>query len=991
MIGKTIGQYEITAALGKGGMGVVYQATDTKIDRTVALKFLPEDLTRDEEAKIRFLREARTAGQLDHPNVCTIHDIAETDAGQMYLVMACYPGGSLEERMKAGGLGQDESLEIIGQIAAGLDAAHAAGIVHRDIKPGNILFSADGLVKIVDFGLAKLGDQTKVTQTGTTLGTGSYMAPEQASGEEAGPAADIWSLAVVAYEMLTGERPFQGDFLPAVVYAIVHTEPEQPSHLNSGLSPSIDAALLKGLVKNPEDRFARATELWEGLTGQRVVSTRGTPRALRPPVAEKTLVVRRTFLQRLGLVLLAAAVVLAGYVGWNRLQDDGPLSPLPHGPDRSRTLAILPFSYQGDEAHQELAGQVRRLLADRLGFKGDLYLVAGDSLEAYLTEGEKEGWQGESLSRTTRRLEADLVLGGKVIVIGDGLQVVLKVETAEGKAGTVNGQIYPVGEILDYADRLALKSIRFFYPDPWAELIRMQATISENWEALSYFIGAEMDRRYAAFGPWNEDINASLQSDSTSALAHFNKVHLALWGEDERLTLAEARAAQRHAEALPQEGQDLIEAMNLFLDNEMDQAENILNRTLLTRPEFLDAWLALGYIGWDSNPLRGRNLLETMPAFEQAANLDPQNRAIQIYRVFLWTLSGNYQALEKYFTRPGGRGIAPQDQALLAFLTDDFARQEALVDSLDLSSIYIQQAIVLNWPDNYQSKLRYLQHLHDNIDNPLLKGWAREIMAQTRAGLGQWKQARADFAALPAKQQPWRLTYEALLMAMPFTECPPEEIQEQIAKLKAWRPRANASLEEDAFGLVGSRYNPDFALHPHMKEFALGMLQMRLGDQAAARAALGRFRALTVETRSRPMIKELELSLEGWIAYRAGDAQATLDILADAAQYTLTDMGYSGLHDRPFQRYLRALALADVGRLDEAIPWLVNIDQKSERNMAYVVPAYRRLGEIHAQRGDPASALKYFEKFLFWYQDCDDRYRSQVEEVEAKAAGLTAG
>ncbi len=225
MIGKTIGHFKITAELGKGGMGVVYRARDTTLDRDVALKFLPPHLTADPEARARFIHEAKAASSLQHPAICTIHEIGETEQGQTYLVMPCYEGETLEERLKRGKLPVDEAVSIFRQVAQGLVAAHEKGIVHRDVKPANIFLTEKGQAVILDFGLAKLAGQTQLTQEGSTLGTIAYMSPEQARGDEAGPESDFWSLGAVLYEMLTGEKPFSGEHPQAVMYAIGHAEP----------------------------------------------------------------------------------------------------------------------------------------------------------------------------------------------------------------------------------------------------------------------------------------------------------------------------------------------------------------------------------------------------------------------------------------------------------------------------------------------------------------------------------------------------------------------------------------------------------------------------------------------------------------------------------------------------------------------------------------------------------------------------------------------
>ena len=201
--GSTLGPYTITAELGHGGMGVVYTAQDPRLKRHVAIKLLTADLTRDETAKQRFLQEAQAASALDHPNICTIHEINETEDGQLYLVMAYYEGETLKERIDRGPLALDEVVDIATQIGQGLAEAHTAGIVHRDIKPANLLLAKGGVVKILDFGLAKLAGTEGITQTGTTVGTVAYMSPEQARGEEVDQRTDIWSLGVVLYEMLS--------------------------------------------------------------------------------------------------------------------------------------------------------------------------------------------------------------------------------------------------------------------------------------------------------------------------------------------------------------------------------------------------------------------------------------------------------------------------------------------------------------------------------------------------------------------------------------------------------------------------------------------------------------------------------------------------------------------------------------------------------------------------------------------------------------------
>jgi serine/threonine protein kinase len=265
MIEKTIFHYKILEKLGGGGMGIVYKAQDLKLDRLVALKFLPPDLTRDEEAKERFIHEAKAASALQHNNICSIHDIDETTDGQMFMVMDCYEGETLKDRIGRGPLKIEDTLDLAIQIAGGLQEAHEKGIVHRDIKPANIHISKDGVVKILDFGLAKLGGQTKLTKTGSILGTAAYMSPEQARGQNVDHRTDLWSLGVVLYEMLTGKLPFRGEYEAALLYSIVHEEPQAMSDFRKDIPDNLASAISKTLRKDPHQRYVTARELLNDL------------------------------------------------------------------------------------------------------------------------------------------------------------------------------------------------------------------------------------------------------------------------------------------------------------------------------------------------------------------------------------------------------------------------------------------------------------------------------------------------------------------------------------------------------------------------------------------------------------------------------------------------------------------------------------------------------------------------------------------------------
>lgn len=258
--GGTVLHYEILDKLGSGGMGVVYKARDSRLGRIVTLKFLSTHLLTSDEAKQRFMIEAQAAASLDHPNLCTIHEIGETDDGRLYIAMAFYDGETLQRRIGRGRINLVEALDITAQVCRGLACAAERNIIHRDIKPANLILTADGVVKIVDFGLAKRSDGA-LTQTGARMGTVAYMSPEQTRGEAVDQRADVWSVGVVLYEMLTGKKPFRGGSDQAVIHSILSEALVAPEEVIPGLPPSVNGMVVRALNKEPTLRYPDAVTL----------------------------------------------------------------------------------------------------------------------------------------------------------------------------------------------------------------------------------------------------------------------------------------------------------------------------------------------------------------------------------------------------------------------------------------------------------------------------------------------------------------------------------------------------------------------------------------------------------------------------------------------------------------------------------------------------------------------------------------------------------
>ena len=349
--GQSVAQYRVEDVLGSGGMGVVYRARDTRLARDVALKFLPPELNRDARAKARFVAEAQAASALDHPNICTIHEIGETEAGQSYIAMAFCPGRTLADTLADGPLPAEEVTDLGAQIARGLARAHEMGVVHRDVKPANVIVSPRGQARIVDFGVAKVAD-ADLTSAGQTVGTIAYMSPEQSNGAAVDGRSDVWALGVVLYQALTGAKPFRGAYPQAVVFSILHEDPEPVSALAPDAPPGLAAIIERCLAKDPAARYADASALAADLDALRagtktLAATSADPIAPDAPHSE-----RPARWRRLAMGGLVALLAVAGAVwAWSSGGDGA--RPVAAPDARVRQVAVLPFTNVGDdEANQ---------------------------------------------------------------------------------------------------------------------------------------------------------------------------------------------------------------------------------------------------------------------------------------------------------------------------------------------------------------------------------------------------------------------------------------------------------------------------------------------------------------------------------------------------------------------------------------------------------------------------------------------------------------
>lgn len=470
MEGKTISHYTIKEKLGGGGMGVVYKAEDTKLRRTVALKFLPASFSYDEEAKQRFLYEAYAASSIQHHNICNIHDIDETEDDRLFICMDYYDGKTLKQKIAEGPLKINIAIDIAIQVAQGLLKTHEQKIIHRDIKPANIFITQDGTVKILDFGLAKLSGQANITKMGSTLGTAAYMSPEQASGNDVDHRTDIWSLGIVMYEMITGCTPFKNEFEQAVLYSILNEEPKPVTALRSGVPMELERIIFKAMNRDPEDRYQHIDEMIVDLRNIDFTEQRNSVKRLKYNKKKKY---KHTLYWSAAIVILMISV----FALWKFLETSHTKM------EKRKFIAVLPFKSISDtEENKDFADGIHDDIIIQLSKIGELKVIARSSVLEY--QGSKK-----TVKQIASELGAGSILEGSTRRSNNLIRVNARlVDPETGENLWAESYDRPYEDIFEIQSDLAQKIANALQVKLGAEeLVSLQTEPTENLVAWDYF------------------------------------------------------------------------------------------------------------------------------------------------------------------------------------------------------------------------------------------------------------------------------------------------------------------------------------------------------------------------------------------------------------------------------------------------------------------------------------------------------------------------
>jgi len=631
--GATISHYKILEKLGEGGMGVVYKARDTKLDRDVALKFLPQHLTSSEEDKQRFIREAKAAAALNHPNICTIYNVDEHE-GSQFIVMELIDGQTLQNKLATRSLTQKAAVEYAVQIADALAKAHGRGIVHRDIKPSNIMIDEDGHIKVMDFGLARMKGTEGLTQAGTTVGTLRYMSPEQVRDGPVDGRSDLFSFGVVLYEMLSGRWPFRGEHQAAILYSIANEDPPPLKKVNPDISQKISDIVEKLLQKEPVRRYQSTDQVSKDLKaclnelpGTVESVSKPNKRLEVPPLnaagrkessdsGSTSITINLPSLKsRTGIVSLAAGLSLLVLIGYGLYS----LSGSPELPT-DNTLAVLPLeSVSQDPEDVQFTDGIHEELINRLAGIGELAVIARSSVLNYPPE-------DRDLQTIAEELGVSSLMEGTVRRAGDRLRVSVQLINAANLttlwSNSYDEHFFDVFEIQSRIAREVASELQATLSP--VERQRLEERPTESPQAYNFYMQA---REYLSRSRYQADYLINAEQLIRRALE-----------EDPQFPHAWAMLGVAYSDLYWFHG---------HTPERLDQMREATERAQLLAPDLPETKLALGLYNYWSNP----DPEQTLAYFESALQEFPNHPELHHFTALTHRKLGNWEQVESYFKK----------------------------------------------------------------------------------------------------------------------------------------------------------------------------------------------------------------------------------------------------------------------------------------------------------------------------------------------------
>ena len=938
---ERVGGYDVEEHLGGGGMGVVYRARDVRLGRPVALKFLPPHLAMHPEADERFVREARAAAALEHPHVATIHEIGQTENGRRYIAMAYYEGETLKQTIKRGGaLPVEEAIRYAEQIAEALSAAHEAGIVHRDVKPANVMVTEDGTVKLLDFGLAQAAAETRLTETGRQPGTAAYMSPEQVRGEEVDPRTDLWALGALLYEILSGERPFEGTRRTAILHAVLHEEPPPVAERRPEIPGGLAKVVHRCLEKSSEKRYPSAEALRDDLGAVAAEEPLASNGAQPLPNTGRDRVPRRCVIGGISALLLAAI----GAVGWALW----PVGETEGGPTAS-TVAVLPFEVSGAGAETWRDGMVTTLSLNLDGAAGLRAIADRTVFAAWEKRGASaEGTSTETALAVARDVGAKYAIVGSAVQLGGELRLAAEVRRAA--TGRRLGQVDvqgPPESVTTLTDRLTRKVLGVLLEksEDRVPSVNLASITTESFGAFKAFLDGERHLRNGELGAV-EDFESAIRQDSTFALAHARIGLSGLW--DHESQREHVRRARELSGRLPERARRLTEALYLGrIEHRTLKAAEQFRRLTEDYPDDPEVWNSLGEFLFHAAIPRGEPELEK--AHERAVALDPENTSYYDHYVdpAFYYHRDSAMAARRVAAMPEGEWKQVREFSLNLVFGSEEERQRALA-SLDTLSIPEPWLIYgpLEGPTDralMDTVLRRLETRED-LNHPFYD----IILVINGLHQGQMRQALADLDGRKLIPR-WSAMILANAMTLDYP-LPDSVLRRRLAPESLPADPAPRYLSASGFYLIERE-----------RTEALGQLADRLRsavDTTGPRASsTGRVDAIIEEWR-------------GYQALRTGDLQRAAQLLDRSNESYLTGAIWRG------DLYRK------LGDLEKAEGWYL---------AAWRHPvAHERLGRLYEKMGEPEKATAAYQRFVEAWKNADPELQGRVETARERLDALSS-
>ncbi len=990
-------------------MGVVYRADDTRLKRTVALKFLPHEISDDLVAKERLLREAQAASRLDHPNICTVHEIGETADGQLYIVMAFYRGETLKQRIARGPVPESEAIDVAWQIAGGLARAHSQDVVHRDVKPANVLLVDDDgssgswpgsraaaarHVKLLDFGLAKVAGETALTHTGSSIGTPLYMSPEQIGGSS-DARTDVWSLGVVLYEMLTGRRPFGGSNSATAMYSILHREPTPLAMLRPGLPDDLQPILDRALTKDRERRYSTVTGLADDLaavgSGEMTATQPmfevapiqapepgGANDAGKPPGG-----FRGWAAAAAGLVLSAATLAVAS-AAWRPAEPGAPhlgretALPAVRAGDAPAThaVAVMPFTFRGRDEFAYLSEGMVDLLATKLDGAGDLRSVDPRALLSHLQAAGNAAdtrLDPRRAAEIGRRFGADLVLLGNVVEVAGQLHLDARLYRAgaaeELVAASAEGA---AAEIFTLIDRLAAQLLTARQRGPAARASRLAAVTTESFPALKAYLDGESAYRDGRVEDASRAFRSAVGEDPGFALAWYRLSIVSAWLVDAEGAAVAAMRAAENAGRLADHDRRLVEAHAAYSCGDGELAEGRYQDILSRHPDDLEAWSGLAEAQFHYGPLFGRSRRLSRASWQRVVELEPGDFSAHLHLARLDLYDRDFDGLERRIGRLetllAGTAGMEEVRFFRANLPGGAAARAAL------GEVARRARLSLDWmPPAFFAGSSW----HDlELWLPLLDAWLEgERGERERAyghkllGVAQLARGRVDAAdrELRRASAPPEVEeeYRALAATVPFLPVSGERLEALAATVAGWPEEVEANRPF-------SPNEPHLGLPGHLRAYVLGLLEARLGRPQRALELADELTVRGEIHHARGLNLDLAAGLRAEVALLAGDSEQVLAHLAKRhGRYNYQLATLSPLFSQVRERWLKAEALYDLGRLAEADGWYESLGELNLFDLAYRAPSLARRAEIAERLGRPGEAARHHRRAAELWRDAD--------------------